>query len=109
MKKRDKKQRKRFSLKTWCIIILIAVVCAGLQSLGVGNDKKKADEAVEVNEGDVDQTLPGEEKKEEEPLHDIVIDGETIYGYYDVIREVRISNWGAVDVERIEDWESGAR
>ena len=63
MKKRDKKQRKRFSLKTWCIIILIAVVCAGLQSLGVGNDKKEADEAVEVNEGGCRPNLAGRGKE----------------------------------------------
>lgn len=113
MGKREKKQQKRLSLKTWCIIILVIAVFAGMQKIGILGDKEETNETDTSQEESVEQameqTVSEEGEEQEEPLHDIVVDGETIYGYYDVMREVGISNWDAVDVEKIEDWANGPR
>ena len=51
----------------------------------------------------------GESEKMEEELTDIVVDGETIVGYYDIIDLVGIDHDDAEKIEKIDDGNAGPR
>lgn len=114
-KKREgrRKTGRRLLIALGCFVVFTLVGSLSDPAAHDGTWAVKDDAPVQVDAGKTSgeqyDELAQEDGGNAVTERDIVVDGEVIYGFYDVMSEVGIEKKDADKIEKTDDWQSGSR